>query len=118
MTSRDERLKILGMIAQGKITPQEGDNLLKALAREAEPVPGQARWLCVRVMDSDSGEVHVNVRIPVGWAGKLLNFVNRFARYPDIDMEEVQAAIRAGEPGQIILVDTDDGNRVEIWLEV
>ena len=71
----------------------------------------------MRVMDSDSEKFMSMSESPgVGW--QALNFVNRFARYPDIDMEEVQAAIRAGEPGQIILVDTDDGNRVEIWLEV
>lgn len=118
MTSRDERLKILEMIAQGKVSPQEGEELLKALERNAEQAQGQARWLCVRGTDNETGEVHVNLRIPLGWASRLLNFVNRLTSEVGIGMEEVQAAIQAGEPGQVILVDTDEGNRVEIWLEV
>jgi len=113
----DEKLKILEMIAKGKVSPEEGADLLNALENDAT-ISGTARWLFIRVTEPETGKVHVNVRIPVGWASKLLKFVNRFADDVDFDLEELYEAIRAGEPGQVIQVDAEDGNRVEIWLEV
>ena len=111
----DEKLKILQMIADGKISPEEGADLLKAVQ---EPKPGgSARWLVIRVHEPDTGKVHVNIKLPVSLAGKMLKFVNRFTDDADIDLEEVYTAISAGEPGKVIDVDTEDGTRVEIWLE-
>lgn len=113
----DERLKILEMIAQGKITPEQGADLLGAL--DAEVVSsGPARWLYIRVSEPDIDKVHVNIRIPVSWASKALKFVKRFTRDVEIDMDEISTAIQSGEPGEIIQVDTDDGQLIEIWMEV
>lgn len=110
----DEKLKILEMVAQGKITPEEGSDLLRALETE---VVGDARWLYVRVSEPDIDKIHVNLRIPISWAGKVLKFVNTFVRDVEIDMEEIYKAIQAGEPGQIIKINTEE-HQVEIWLEV
>lgn len=115
----DERIKILEMIAQGKISPAEGADLLKALEQDAElssPKPGVARWLYIRVFEPDTGKVHVNVRFPVSWAEKLMKFTSHFAS-GEVDFEEIFAAIQSGELGQVVVVDTDEGNRVEVWLE-
>jgi len=112
----DERLKILQMIADGKISPEDGAGLLKALDQEEPRIQGGARWLNIRVSESND-KVH-NIRLPIAWAGKILNFIKGFARNVEFDMEEVYQAIQGGEPGQIIEVDSDDGTRVEIWLEV
>jgi hypothetical protein len=112
----DEKLKILHMIADGKISPEEGADLLKALNQEQKPT-GNARWLVIRVHEPETGKVHVNVKLPLSLAGKMLKFVNRFTDDADIDLEEVYTAITTGEIGRVIDVDTDDGTRVEIWLE-
>ncbi len=114
---KDERMQILEMIAQGKITPEQGADLLSALETEAV-VSGPARWLYVRVSEPEYDKVHVNIRIPVSWASKVLKFIKGFSRDVEIDMEEIYLAIQTGEPGQIIQVDTDEGQRIEIWLEV
>lgn len=116
MKMNDEKMKILEMIAAGKISPGEGADLLKALEQDPDS-PGPARWLYIRVTEFDSGKVH-KIKVPVGWAGKLVKFGTRFVPKADFDLEEIYEAIRSGAPGQVLEVDADDGTRVEIWLEV
>lgn len=119
MPMSDERIKILQMIAEGKISPEQGDDLLKALEQDQDQEQSRehngARWLFVRVIEPGNGNVRVNLRLPIGWAGKLLKFANNFA--PEHDFAELYETVRAGELGQVVEVDTEDGERVEIWLE-
>ncbi len=113
----DERIKILNMIAEGKISPEEGSNLLKALEPDEPPRQGAVRWLIIRVYEQGSNKVQANIRLPVRLAGKLMKFSNRFVNESDIDLEEIYAAIAQGEPGKVMEVYTDDDTRVEIYLE-
>jgi hypothetical protein len=85
MATMDERIKILTMVQEGKITPEQAAQLLEAIGGSApaqrraaaSPVndPFSAadmgglgrkpRWLRVRVTDTDSGRPRVNVRLPI-----------------------------------------------------
>ena len=63
MTTAEERMKILKMIQEGKISADEGAKLLKALSASSEKPKrssklsgGQARWLRVRVTDMKKGK--------------------------------------------------------------
>ncbi len=78
----EERLKILKMVQDGRITADEATQLLEALER-ARPTPPQpppppetgmvtgrsGRWLRVRVTDTDSGKTRVNIRLPLSDRG-------------------------------------------------
>jgi hypothetical protein len=59
----DEKLKILKMVEEGKISSDEAHKLLEAL--EAKPIENKAKgkWLKVRVFEN--GAQKVNVRIPL-----------------------------------------------------
>jgi hypothetical protein len=59
----DEKLKILKMVEEGKISGEEAHKLLEAL--EAKPLEeeAKARWLKVKVIEN--GTQKVNVRIPL-----------------------------------------------------
>lgn len=80
--------------------------------------PG-ARWFRVRVTDVRTGNVKVNVSLPMG----LINFGLKLgAKYvPEsvgFDIEEIRQAVRGGMTGKIIDVeDADDGERVEVFVE-
>lgn len=115
----DERMKILKMISEGKLSPEEGDNLLRALEPDRQTDSrSAARWLVVRVYEQDTNRVHVNVRLPVRLAGKLIRFSSKFIDKADIDMErEVYSAIAQGETGKVLDIDTEDGTRIEVSLE-
>jgi len=74
MVTSEERLKILKMIDEGKISADEGAKLLAALGESRKtarkpPVStrlGGARWLRVRVTDMVTGKAKATVNLP--WA--------------------------------------------------
>jgi hypothetical protein len=138
MATTEERMKILTMVQEGKITPEDAAELLEAISagsrtapaagpqprRPAEPemsgVPGRKpRWLRVRVTDTDSGRPRVNVRLPVSMVGVGLKMGSKFApQIEGMDAEQLMQIIESGEIGQIVDVyDEDDGEHVEVFLE-
>lgn len=58
----EERKKILNMVAEGKITPEEADRLLGAL-KETE---ARTRFFRVRIYDKNRDKLKVKVDIPIG----------------------------------------------------
>jgi len=124
MTTVEERMQILKMIEEGKISAEEGAKLLQALSaksdkRKTAPIDGEPRWLRVRVTDLDTGRNKVNVNIPMGLVNVGLKMGARFApNVEGLNYEEIKEAIKSGAQGKIIdVVDEDDGERVEIFIE-
>ena len=69
MASVEERMQILKMIEEGKITAAEGAELLRALDNKKsnpfEPLKGASnpRWFRVRVTEQGTGRQKVNVNM-------------------------------------------------------
>jgi hypothetical protein len=104
MASNEERLKILKMIDDGKITAEEGAKLLGTLSENRKPAPrptlranpSGARWLKIRVSDTVTGKSKATV----------------------IAFDELIQSINEGALGKIIDVEDDeDGEHVEIYIE-
>ncbi len=126
MTTAEERMQILNMIAEGKISAEEGAKLLAALAegaREKKPAssaPGTSpSWLRVRVTDMASGKDKVNINIPMGLVNVGIKMGARFApEIEGVNPEEIVAALKSGAQGKILdVVDEEDGEHVEIFVE-
>jgi hypothetical protein len=132
MATSEERLKILKMIQDGKISVEQGMSLLEAMAsaKPATPAasapaaatpahPHAARWFRVRVTDMDTGKVRVNIRMPINVVTTGFKLGARFSpEVEGMDMTQLMDAIRAGETGQIVdVVDEKDGEHVEVFLE-
>ncbi len=124
MATPDERMKILKMLEEGKLSAEEAARLLKALGkarpeRRAPPSGSEAKWLRVRVTDLKSGRTSVNVNLPMTLVNVGLKLGAQFV--PDtegIDFKQVQEALRAGLTGKIVDVeDVEEGQRVEIYVE-
>jgi hypothetical protein len=124
MATNEERMKILKMIDEGKITAEEGARLLATLSesRKAARKPtvrgtyGGARWLKVRVTDMVTGKAKATVNLPLGLVDAGLNIASKYA--PDVAFDELVEAINAGAEGKIIDVyDEEDGEHVEIFIE-
>ncbi len=126
MATTSERLQILKMIEQGKITASEGTELLKALEQTErgapkEPLKGASapRWFRVRVTDVNTGRNKVNVNIPVGLVNIGIKMGARFV--PDLEearFEQLRAALESGRQGKVLdVVDTDSGEHIEIFVE-
>lgn len=123
MATVEERMKILKMIEEGKITAEEGTKLLSALgarARESRgSLEGEPRWFRVRVSDLETGKDKVNVNIPMGLVNVGIKMGARFApEMEGFDIEELAEVLRSGATGKVVdLVDEEDGERVEIFVE-
>lgn len=124
--STEERMQILRMIEEGKISASEGAALLRALDQNArgqatEPLKGSStpRWFRVRVTDVTTGRNKVNVNIPMGLVNVGIKMGAKFA--PEIEgaeYQEIIEAVRSGQQGKIMdIFDEEDGERVEIFVE-
>jgi len=125
MSTAEERKKILTMIAEGKITAQEGAQLLKALGASGEKrgtpqeLSGEPRFLRLRITNMESGKVKANINLPMTLVSVGLRMGARFAPDLDgVDFDEVMEAINSGMRGKILDVEDDEGSeRVEIFVE-
>ncbi len=124
MATSEERLKILKMIEEGKISAEEGAKLLAALAESRKPARkmgvrgagGGARWLRLRVTDTISGKAKATINLPLGLVDAGLNIASQYA--PDVAFDELIAAINEGAEGKIIdVIDEEDGEHIEIFIE-
>lgn len=125
MVSSDERLKILQMLEEGKITAEEAANLIRALGKQERkrrsPASAQAepRWLRVRVTEPDKDRASVNVNLPLNMVNVGLKMGARFIpEFEGLDLEELGEALRAGMTGKIVdVIDEEDGSHVEVYIE-
>ena len=124
MATMEERMKILKMIEEGKLSPEEGAQLLSALGRKTAPgipnlMAGGARWLRVRVTNLHTGRSKASVQIPLSLMDAGMKIGAHFA--PEIDgvnMDQLMEALRSGVTGKIIdVTDDEDGEHVEIFVE-
>ena len=130
MTSVEERMKILKMIEEGKISADEGAKLLAALAEGSrdslDPAapgkpgrPGAPRTLRIRVTDITTGRSKASVQIPLALVDAGMKIGAHFApEVEGVDMSNVMDAMRSGVTGKIIdVMDDEDGEHVEIYIE-
>jgi hypothetical protein len=125
----EERLRILELLEQQKISAAEAAELLAALgarrrergrwiADELTPRSDRARWFRVRVTDEHTGRVRTNVSVPIGMVGFGLGFARRFRNVPGVGMvDEMFEAVRSGRRGTIFDISNEGGERVEILID-
>ena len=126
----EERIRILSMVKEGKITVEEATKLLEALessAVEDEELPpqGKAKWLRIRVSDVKTNKPKVSVNLPIGIVDWALRTGSRVAAFGGADLngmginlEELRAAINFGLRGRIIdVTDDEQSQHVEIVVE-
>jgi hypothetical protein len=124
MMDAKERIRILKLIEEGKVSPAEGVRLLEQGQTEpqshaAENPSTGPRWLRVLVTDTESGKTRVNVRLPVNLvnAGVKLG-AHLSTAVEEIDMDQIREYIRRGFTGQVLDVfDDEEDERVQIILE-
>ena len=126
MATTEERMQILNMVAEGKITAEEGAQLLGALEPErkkevrlASESPSTPRWFRVRVTDLETGKNKVNVNLPMSLVDVGTRMGARFApELEDVDFHDIIEQVKSGAQGKIVEVeDLEGGERVEIYVE-
>lgn len=123
MATSEERLKILQMLEEEKISAEEAAQLLKTLGKQERQRPKsrgpEARWLRVRVTDLDSDKASVNVNLPLNMVNVGLKMGARFLpEFEGLDLQELSEALREGAVGKVIdVVDEEDRQHVEVYIE-
>lgn len=130
MPTSEERLRVLQLIQDGKISAEEGIRLLESLDSAAQAAAAKpavttqsmergARWFRVQVTDTQTGKTRVNVRLPVNVLSAGMKMGARFSpEVEGLDMNQLMELIQAGATGQVLdVVDELDGEHVEVFLE-
>lgn len=126
MVTSEERMKILKMISDGKITAEEGSKLISTLSQKSKKEEKFAKrslsnqMLRVRVTDMSTGKTKVNVNVPMKLVDAGLNIAAQFT--PEMEnaqmMEAVKEALAENMSGKIVdVVDEEDQEHVEIFIE-
>ena len=117
--------KILALVAEGKLSAEEADEILSALnARDADaeataPAARNAaaetkKSTHLRIEVTDGGKHVVNLRVPINIAGWASNFLPGLS---DQDSDRIRGAVDSGTRGTILDITDDDGSRVLITSE-
>jgi len=126
MATAEERMRILKMIREGKISAEEGAKLLSALGENQKNTRkpsvragGGARWFRVRVTDMTTGKTKTSVNIPLGLMEWGMQIGAQFApEVKNFDLDQLREALQSGIEGKIVdVMDEEDGEHVEIFIE-
>ncbi len=126
MVTNEERMKILKMLQEGKISAEEAASLIESIDQTDGALKGEVvsknlngRWFRVRVTDKKNDKVKVNVRLPLSLVGVGLRLGKKYSpEMEDLDVEEIFQAIQAGEMGQIVDVEDEEaGDHVQVFVE-
>lgn len=114
--------QILQMVKDGDIDINEGVKLLEALGISNNPSPTNAKSKLRIVVDSADGDkVRINVPTSLLKAGvdiaSKLNINGNPVDMKGIDMNMIMQAIEDGSSGEIVDIDTKDGDTVKIFIE-
>ena len=128
---REELRKVLDLIEQKTITAAQAAELLEAMGvDEDRPIPlrpDKKRLLKVDVLSADGDKVDIKVPVSLLRAGMGMgkNFAmssshdNEAMKQLDWDdlMTSVEQMIEDGDTGEIVTVNSANGDKVRIWLE-
>lgn len=129
MATEAERLKILKMLEDGKISAEEAAKLFKTLDDVdrpskfpfdgSNPPPPGGRWFRVRVTDITTGKPRVNIRMPISVVKSGVKIGAHFSpNIEGLDIHRLSEIIESGEIGQVVDVyDEEDGEHVEVFIE-
>lgn len=127
MTINEERIKILKLIEEKKISVDQASELLSTLqektdeAAYAPNLPADTpKWFKVRVTDSISGRAKASVSIPFSLLDLGLRIGAQFSpEISGVDFRELSQILRSSDAeGKLIdVVDDEDGEHVEIFVE-
>ena len=118
----EERMRILKMLEEGKVSVNEATELIKAVeasqAEETMPAEGTPKWLKIRVSSGDSEKVNVN--LPLSLARVALKFIPQQAKgqmeEQGVDIDALLGEVTETKIGK--LVEVEDGeDHVSIWIE-
>lgn len=128
-----EKLQILKMLEEGKISAKEASDLLEAVEepiQKSQPASYSKAYskkhLRIRVMDTRPGEetTKVNINLPIALVRFGLKMAKKFnpdlseAGLTEEDFDSILEAVNNEVEGELMDIEADQGNtRVKIYIE-
>ncbi len=121
---KEERMKILDLLAKGVIKADEAERLLSAMEKgessgeEQVIINKKAPFRMLRIYVNSNDGDNVKIQIPIEFA-KLLKTGKFSANLSnnDIDIDAILAMINEGIVGELVNVESADGDIVKIVVE-
>lgn len=122
---KEERMKILDLLAKGVINSEEAEKLLNAMSAEDDepevimPQKKKSQFKMLKVLiDSADGD-EVRVELPIEFAKLLKNSKLTHLDEDDlnIDVDMIIQMINSGVVGEIVNIKSADGDLVRIVVE-
>ena len=120
----EEKMQILKMVEDGKITVDEATELLATLDKDEEIIPRKdVKWLKVRVYTLDD-QPKVNVNIPISLVDVGLKLAKKYdpklkeSGLDKIDLDEILDAVKNGAEGKLVdVIDEEEQTKVKVYVE-
>lgn len=123
----DEKLRILKMVEEGKITAQQGAELLSALGVDEGADTARIAYdrKMLRILVDSTGGDKVKIQFPVGAVKKILKATGKLpipeAELEGVDlsgmMEAVSECLDQEIEGDFVNVEAADGTTVRIFVD-
>jgi len=130
MSDNNEKLEILTLIREGKISPEQGVRLIEALDRSettgvatgaATRVTGGPRWISVEIRTSSAGKYKslTPIRIPMSLLRLFFRFIPKDSSIPGSDstLDEVLSSLETGKHIELHSGDGEEGRSIRIIAE-
>ncbi|MBU5591820.1 hypothetical protein KQI89_08580 [Clostridium sp. MSJ-4] len=122
---REEVLRVLKMVEEGKITSEKASELIEALNKSVEPKEvskinfSDEKMLKVKVLSGE--EDKVNIQLPVNFIKAVIGSCKKvplnIEGMENVDVDMLLSAIDNGLTGKIVDVKSSKGDIVEIVIE-
>jgi hypothetical protein len=121
-----ERLKVLKMVQEGKISAEEAVKLLETLEKTAGDASQTSsgaeyagKWFRVRVTDLHTGRNKVNVRLPMAIVRTGVRMGVKFSpQMEGVDSERLIGLLQNGRPGEVLdIVNHEENEHIEVFIE-
>jgi hypothetical protein len=110
----DERMQILKMVEQGKVSAEEAARLLDAVTEAPEgDKRREGKRLRIQITEPGTNKKKVNLRIPLGLAKIAAKFIppkkKKELADEGVDIDEVLSQVTSENIGKIVDIESDDG---------
>ncbi len=123
---KEERKNILEMLSEGTINAEEAEKLLNALKDDkddftqevvvSKPKKGSFKMLKILVDSEDGDKVRIQIPVEFSKLLKTAKFNGQIDNF-DLDVDSIIDMVTNGVEGEIVNIESADGDKVKIIVE-
>jgi hypothetical protein len=125
----DEKRKIIDMVVEGKISPQEAEKLLSALNTSAQIYTQKGKKIVFSIIKEGSKKPKIKFSIPIKLAKIGMKFIPKDAKIntdlgntnfdmSSIDWNEIISMASSGEVGDLFFMEVDEDDGIPMTIRI